>query len=204
MGTVAKDAPPMVPQGFEKYDKPEFGLTVVAPPNWRLNRPGVPKNMDEVATTLSAIGSGSANMGSGEFKQRNEVSEMDEEDQKKHNKILVLFDNAVKPTIGEEMTQMVVKKIDQGLSKAEMQKKAKDATHSDSVVKDVNLPIGEAVMARDTYKSRGGDEVVEYHYYIPNGPETWHFKWVCVNSPTALDQVAPQVMSLVRIKPKKG
>lgn len=204
MGTVAKEVPVMVPQGFEKYDKPEFGLTVVAPPNWRLNRPGVPKNMDEVATTLSAIGSGSANLGSGEFKQRNEVSEMDEEEQKKHKKILVLFDNGVKPTIGEEMTQMQVKQIESGMSPEEMKKKAKRDTNSDAVLSDVNLPIGNALMARSTSKSRGGDDIVEIHYYIPNGPETWHFRWVCVNSPQALDQVAPQVMSLVRVKPKKG
>jgi hypothetical protein len=201
--TFTKDSPKAeVPTGWDSYDKPEHGLFVAVPNTYRQNRPGMLSAANFGADSESAEGKALENaMGGGE-NAKNEPSPEDAENQKAKGWVLQVFDHGSRPTVGETMTQLQVRKESgANLNLAAVEARAKDQVREDGTVKQVDLPIGKAIEARAQFQNRGGDTVLELEYFVPNGGDLWIFHFASTNQPTAFDQIAMPIMQTVRIKP---
>lgn len=193
-----------VPTGWDSYDKPEHGLFVAVPNTYRQNRPGMLSAGNFGADPESAEGKAIENaMGSGEG-AKNEPNPEDAAKQKEKGWVLQVFDHGSRPTVGETMTQLQVRKESgANLNLAAVEARAKDQVRQDGTVKQIDLPIGKVIEARMQYQNRGGDTVLELEYMVPNGGDLWVFHFASTNQPTAFDQIAMPIMQTVRLKPNK-
>ena len=109
-----------------------------------------------------------------------------------------------KGTIGENMTQIYVKKIPNS-GKNDLDSAMKDAEggmSGSATVTNITLPIGEARKAEADYQNRIGDEQTEIKYVLLDNGDEYIVDFQATNGKEQIEPIADPVMQTLRIKPK--
>ncbi len=207
-----KAVPQSVPNGWQAIEEKQQGMSIGLPAGWK---PGTGMAVD----LGSALGMGADSMG--QLDPNNPLSQMHtsmdeginaneakEAERLAKKGIYLSATDGSKSTIGETRTSFDVKRVnhDGPYSTADAVADELDAMRGfgPNDPKVVTLPIGSATRIDAEATTRGGDKLTHIHFVIVDGKSVYSLRFRSTNNPQAIQSVAQDVATTLRIVPSKG
>ncbi len=198
---AVKDAPiGQIPQGWERLDNLDQGISLYAPPGWKI---GAGTSMD-LPDLTSMGGDTNQNLEQMQAQAEAEQDKADAEAAKaleKKNIFLSVIDKNIKPIPGEERTRFFVKRVDEH-GNVTMEDVAEEVKSLAGTASSVTLPIGPAQRGLSTETRKDGGVVTLICYGIPAEDHIYVLEFITEEAPDTIKSIEQQVAESLRIKKK--
>lgn len=202
---VVKDpGPAALPAGWTLAENKNGGVSVGIAPGWGV-RP--PRMMGNPLGEMVDTGNPQVNQLAGELNAMELEGEAEEAAAlEKKGIYLTLYNQGVRPVVGEPMSRYFVKKKAEmgNLSLDRAAKLTRDELIGEDAGTKVTLPIGDAMRFNVREETRDGGVLSQVVYVLVNGNERWTVRFVTREDPSMFKDIHEPVLQTLRIRPAKG